>query len=87
MVGLRIEATLYDGHTKYDVRKSKEEQEAKEKLRLERCAKWFEAEEGKLDKDGEESPLQQMHRQASWLVFILLTSFPIGDYCILSKRF
>ncbi|KAF9166084.1 hypothetical protein DFQ26_008754 [Actinomortierella ambigua] len=55
--GQRIEAELYDGHTKYDVKKSKEEMEAEEKQRLERYAKWLEAEEAKTNKDGEEQVL------------------------------
>ncbi|KAG0230196.1 hypothetical protein BGW42_001115 [Actinomortierella wolfii] len=49
--GQKIEASIYDGHTKYDVKKSKEELEAEEKQRLERYAKWLESEEGGQDKE------------------------------------
>ncbi|KAF9969852.1 hypothetical protein BGZ73_007617 [Actinomortierella ambigua] len=55
--GQRIEAAIYDGHTKYDVKKSKEELEAEEKQRLERYAKWLESEEGKADKESEEAAI------------------------------
>ncbi|KAG0272559.1 hypothetical protein BGZ95_011686 [Linnemannia exigua] len=43
--GQRVVAEIYDGHTKYESQKSKEELEEEEKLRLDRYAKWLEAEE------------------------------------------
>ncbi|CAO3564985.1 unnamed protein product [Mortierella alpina] len=45
--GQRVVAEIYDGHTKYESQKSKEELEQEEKQRLERYAKWLEAEEEK----------------------------------------
>ncbi|GJJ78511.1 HIV Tat-specific factor 1 [Entomortierella parvispora] len=43
--GQRVEAEIYDGHTKYESTKTKEELEEEEKQRLDRYAKWLEAEE------------------------------------------
>lgn len=43
--GQRVVAEIYDGHTKYESQKSKEELEEEEKQRLDRYAKWLEAEE------------------------------------------
>ncbi|KAG0213657.1 hypothetical protein BGX28_003810 [Mortierella sp. GBA30] len=43
--GQRVLAEIYDGHTKYEVQKSKEELEEEEKQRLDRYAKWLETEE------------------------------------------
>ncbi|KAK3807943.1 MAG: hypothetical protein J3R72DRAFT_99007 [Linnemannia gamsii] len=45
--GQRVIAEIYDGHTKYESQKSKEELEEEEKMRLDRYAKWLEAEEEK----------------------------------------
>ncbi|KAF9896325.1 hypothetical protein BX616_007678, partial [Lobosporangium transversale] len=45
--GQKVVAEIYDGHTKYDVKKSKEELEQEEKQRLDRYAKWLESEEEK----------------------------------------
>ncbi|KAF9919620.1 hypothetical protein FBU30_010731 [Linnemannia zychae] len=45
--GQRVAAEIYDGHTKYESHKTKEELEEEEKQRLERYAKWLEAEEEK----------------------------------------
>jgi HIV Tat-specific factor 1 len=54
--GQKVEAAIYDGHTKYESKKSKEELEAEEKRRLERYAKWLETEEenNKTDTSGVE---------------------------------
>ncbi|KAG0242101.1 hypothetical protein B0O80DRAFT_425904 [Mortierella sp. GBAus27b] len=54
--GQKVEAAIYDGHTKYESKKSKEELEAEEKRRLERYAKWLETEEenNKTDSSGVE---------------------------------
>ncbi|KAG0029351.1 hypothetical protein BGZ81_003869 [Podila clonocystis] len=43
--GQRVEADIYDGHTKYEVTKTKEQIEEEEKQRLDRYAKWLESEE------------------------------------------
>ncbi|KAG9063561.1 hypothetical protein KI688_004446 [Linnemannia hyalina] len=43
--GQRVVAEIYDGHTKYESQKSKEELEEEERQRLDRYAKWLEAEE------------------------------------------
>ncbi|KAF9335531.1 hypothetical protein BG006_011302 [Podila minutissima] len=43
--GQRVEAGIYDGHTKYENTKSKEQIEEEEKQRLDRYAKWLESEE------------------------------------------
>ncbi|KAF9423608.1 hypothetical protein BGZ94_008247 [Podila epigama] len=43
--GQRVEADIYDGHTKYESTKTKEQIEQEEKQRLERYAKWLESEE------------------------------------------
>lgn len=43
--GQKVEAGIYDGHTKYETKKSKEELEEEEKRRLDRYAKWLETEE------------------------------------------
>ncbi|KAF8931658.1 hypothetical protein BGZ47_011738 [Haplosporangium gracile] len=45
--GQRVVAEIYDGHTRYESQKSKEELEEEEKQRLDRYAKWLEAEEEK----------------------------------------
>ncbi|KAF9570523.1 hypothetical protein EC968_001745 [Mortierella alpina] len=45
--GQRVVAEIYDGHTKYESQKTKEELEQEEKQRLDRYAKWLEAEEEK----------------------------------------
>ncbi|KAF9149421.1 hypothetical protein BG015_008796 [Linnemannia schmuckeri] len=45
--GQRVVAEIYDGHTKYESQKSKEELEEEEKQRLDRYAKWLETEEEK----------------------------------------
>jgi HIV Tat-specific factor 1 len=45
--GQRVVAEIYDGHTKYESQKSKEELEEEEKQRLDRYARWLEAEEEK----------------------------------------
>ncbi|KAG0282548.1 hypothetical protein BGZ96_000366 [Linnemannia gamsii] len=45
--GQRVVAEIYDGHTKYESQKSKEELEEEEKQRLDRYAKWLESEEEK----------------------------------------
>ncbi|KAF9288603.1 hypothetical protein BGZ68_010903 [Mortierella alpina] len=45
--GQRVVAEIYDGHTKYEVQKTKEELELEEKQRLDRYAKWLETEEEK----------------------------------------
>ncbi|KAF9438037.1 hypothetical protein BGZ76_010086 [Entomortierella beljakovae] len=42
--GQKVIAEIYDGHTRYEAHKSKEEIEAEEKQRLERYGKWLEAE-------------------------------------------
>lgn len=43
--GQRVEADIYDGHTKYENTKTKEQIEEEEKQRLDRYAKWLESEE------------------------------------------
>ncbi|KAF9354480.1 hypothetical protein BGX34_011009, partial [Mortierella sp. NVP85] len=43
--GQRVVAEIYDGHTKYETKRSREEQEEDERRRLERYAKWLETEE------------------------------------------
>ncbi|KFH72077.1 hypothetical protein MVEG_02370 [Podila verticillata NRRL 6337] len=43
--GQRVEADIYDGHTKYESTKTKEQLEEEEKQRLDRYAKWLESEE------------------------------------------
>lgn len=43
--GQRVEADIYDGHTKYENSKTKEQLEEEEKQRLDRYAKWLESEE------------------------------------------
>jgi len=43
--GQRVEADIYDGHTKYESSKTKEQLEEEEKQRLDRHAKWLESEE------------------------------------------
>ncbi|KAF9101821.1 hypothetical protein BGX29_005238 [Mortierella sp. GBA35] len=45
--GQRVVAEIYDGHTRYESQKSKEELEEEEKQRLDRYAKWLESEEEK----------------------------------------
>lgn len=45
--GQRVVAEIYDGHTKYESQKTKEELEEEEKQRLDRYAKWLESEEEK----------------------------------------
>ncbi|KAG9320238.1 hypothetical protein KVV02_005859 [Mortierella alpina] len=45
--GQRVVAEIYDGHTKYEIQKSKEELELEEKQRLDRYARWLETEEEK----------------------------------------
>lgn len=45
--GQKVEADIYDGHTKYESTKTKEELEEEEKQRLDRYAKWLETEEEK----------------------------------------
>ncbi|KAF8968891.1 HIV Tat-specific factor 1, partial [Entomortierella lignicola] len=51
--GQKVVAEIYDGHTRYEAQKSKEELEEEEKQRLDRYAKWLETEEqnSKKDKD------------------------------------
>ncbi|KAG0043461.1 hypothetical protein BGZ83_011391 [Gryganskiella cystojenkinii] len=49
--GQRVEAEIYDGHTKYESTKTKQELEEEEKQRLERYARWLEAEEEKAKKE------------------------------------
>ncbi|KAG0014747.1 hypothetical protein BGZ82_001665, partial [Podila clonocystis] len=43
--GQRVEADIYDGHTKYEITKTKEQIEEEEQQRLDRYAKWLESEE------------------------------------------
>ncbi|KAF9933785.1 hypothetical protein BGZ65_004002 [Modicella reniformis] len=50
--GQKVEAAIYDGHTKYETKRSKEELEEDEKRRLERYAKWLEAEEEINNRNG-----------------------------------
>ncbi|KAF9179586.1 hypothetical protein BGZ51_009849 [Haplosporangium sp. Z 767] len=45
--GQRVVAEIYDGHTRYEAHKTKEELEEEEKQRLDRYAKWIESEEEK----------------------------------------
>ncbi|KAI7821864.1 hypothetical protein BC939DRAFT_454716 [Gamsiella multidivaricata] len=48
--GQKVVAEIYDGHSKYEVQKTKEELEEEEKQRLDRYARWLEAEEEKEKK-------------------------------------
>ncbi|KAF8938601.1 hypothetical protein EDD21DRAFT_380503 [Dissophora ornata] len=56
--GQKVIAEIYDGHSKYEVQKSKEELEEEEKRRLERYAKWLETEEENNRKEGQQQQQQ-----------------------------
>ncbi|KAG0002950.1 hypothetical protein BGZ80_003503 [Entomortierella chlamydospora] len=56
--GQKVEAEIYDGHTRYEVHKSKEELEEEEKQRLDRYAKWLETEEQNSNKEKDDESIK-----------------------------